>query len=76
MGTDSRAAVEASTSSGVFRGIPRGPWVKAGGPAEPSVAPRYTWHVFVKRAVDEISGNSSLALATLQGYFGQAIEFF
>jgi len=51
--------VEASTSRGVFREVPREPRARAGGPAEPSVAPRYTWYGFVKRAVDEISGNLS-----------------
>lgn len=76
MGTDSRATVEASTSRGVFREVPREPRARAGGPAEPSVAPRYTWYGFVKRAVDEISGNLSLALATMQGYLGQATAFF
>lgn len=39
--------MEAGTCSAVFRGVPRGATVRAGGPAEPSVAPRHAWHVML-----------------------------
>lgn len=84
--------------------LPRGPKVRTGGAAEPSVALRHTWHMmlagrswagrlrvaalslyrgirclgwcgYVKRALEEISGNSSLAPVTVLCYLRQTVEF-
>ena len=46
-----------------FRGVPRGPKVRAGGPAEPSVAPKYPWHVML--AGRPWAGGLSVAAAAL-----------